>query len=78
MLDLIAPMKLVPASSASPVEQLRRLRQEIEAGAGCLEQVDLNAALLLADVCAALGIGDADRRAVLGTRATRFVERLTR
>lgn len=53
-------------NSVDVVEQLANLRRQIEEGAARLSEIDLPAALLLSDVCKALGLTVSDQRKVLG------------
>jgi hypothetical protein len=53
---------------------LKHFRQQIETGTGApIQSIEINAALLLADVCTFIGLSDERRREVLGKSAAAFV-----
>ncbi len=73
MIDLLTLPRLVAVSPAGVAARLGDLRHEFERG-GDWPEMDVNAALLLSDVCRVLGLSETDRRAVLGAQATAYVE----
>jgi hypothetical protein len=53
---------------------LKHFRQEVEKGTGAqIQTIEINAALLLSDVCTFIGLSDEKRREVLGKSAAAFV-----
>jgi len=53
---------------------LKHFRQQVESGTGAkIQNLDINAALLLDDVCKFIGLSDDRRREVLGKSAASFV-----
>jgi hypothetical protein len=73
MIDLPATPRLVPPIHLNPVAGLAKLRQELEA-TGSWPEVEVPAALLLADVCQALGLNLSDQQVVLGAEGTAYFE----
>jgi hypothetical protein len=53
---------------------LKRFRQQVESGTGApIQNIEINAALLLDDVCKFIGLSDDRRRVVFGKSAAVFV-----
>jgi hypothetical protein len=53
---------------------LKHFRQQVESGTGApIQTIEINAALLLDDVCKFIGLSEERRREVLGKRAVAFV-----
>ena len=53
---------------------LKHFRQQVESGTGApIQNIEINAALLLDDVCKFIGLSDDRRREVLGKSAASFV-----
>jgi hypothetical protein len=53
---------------------LKHFRQQVESGTGApIQNVEINAALLLDDVCKFIGLSEDRRREVLGKSAAAFV-----
>jgi hypothetical protein len=56
---------------------LRHFREELEKGTGAkVQEVDVNAALLLSDICRWIGLSEEKRREVLGKSASVWVSSL--
>ena len=73
MIDLPTAPRLVPAFCPNAVTCLAKLRQELQA-TGSWPAVEVPAALLLADVCQALGLNMSDQQAVLGVDGAAYLE----
>ncbi|NTU61956.1 MAG: hypothetical protein HGB05_00820 [Chloroflexi bacterium] len=53
---------------------LKHFRQQVESGTGApIQNIEINAALLLDDVCMFIGLSEEKRREVLGKSAASFV-----
>ena len=65
MIDLPTLPRLMSVASTNATARLADLRQELET-TGDWPKIEVSAALLLADVCHALGLNDADLQTVLG------------
>ncbi len=54
---------------------LKHFRQEVEKGSGePIQKIEINAALLISDICRWIGLSEERRSEVLGKSATAFVE----
>ncbi len=72
MIDLPTLPHLIPVASTTAL-RLAGLRRDLEAS-GDWPELEVSAALLLADVCQVLDLSDADRQAVLGAGGVAYVE----
>ena len=77
MIDLSSLPRLTPMVYPNAAAGLVKLRRELEA-TGDWPGLETPAVLLLADVCQALGLSDADRQAVLGAEGAAYVEAVTK
>jgi hypothetical protein len=73
MIDITTLPRLVIPTGLNVAAKLAGLRCELES-TGSWPGLEISAALLLADVCQALGLSEADQQSVLGASGMTYVK----